>query len=109
MAAAMPFLGCSGTSEHPSSEVPYVPPQSGQPVVNSVAKGSCDEGASRKCSVILGTYDGVTSCFVGVQVCTDDVWGPCKDPETGAVAPNIGGAGGAGGSAAGSGGAAGGG
>jgi hypothetical protein len=113
-AAALPFLGCSGATEHPSSNVPYVPPQAVPPVVNSVATGSCDEGVERKCSVILGTFDGVTSCFVGVQVCTDNLWGPCEDPETGAVAPNAGGAGGAGaggagGSAGGSGGIAGGG
>jgi hypothetical protein len=96
MAAAIPaFMGCSAPSEHPSSDVPYSPPTTGQQVVNSVAHGSCDEGAERKCSVILGKYEGIVSCFVGVQYCADSVWGPCQDPN-GVVAPSAAGAGGQG-------------
>ena len=109
MAAAIPaFMGCSAPSEHPST-VPYEPPTTGSQVVTNVAHGSCEEGAERKCSVILGKFEGVTSCFVGVQFCVDAVWGPCQDPATGTVAPNSGGAGGqgaGGGTSGGSGGAA---
>lgn len=108
MAAALPTLmGCSAPSEHPSSDVPYEPPP-GQQVVTNVAHGSCDEGAQRKCSVILGKFEGVTSCFVGVQFCSENLWGPCQDPATG-IAPSSGGAGGqgvGGGSSGGIGGAA---
>lgn len=93
MAAALPILGCSAPSEHPSSDVPY-DPNSGQQVVTSVAHGSCDQGAERKCSVILGKYDGVVSCFVGVQYCANGVWGPCQDPN--APPPSAGGSGGQG-------------
>lgn len=110
IAAVIPFMGCSAPSEHPGTAVPGYDQPNNVPVSNSVAQGPCDDGAERKCSVILGKYDGIVSCFVGVQLCTDSVWGPCQDPKTivvhtggaggadsgGAGGANVGGAGGAG-------------
>ncbi len=38
---------------------------------------TCEEGETRECRVILGVHEGVTSCFVGVEICRDGAWGTC--------------------------------
>jgi len=43
-------------------------------------EGPCEDGETRTCKVDLGTHHGVTSCFEGVQTCTDGAWGACLDP-----------------------------
>ncbi len=40
----------------------------------------CQDGATRECKVDLGTHNGVTSCFVGIETCLDGEWGTCSDP-----------------------------
>jgi hypothetical protein len=85
--AALPaVLGCSGDERGtPGVHVSY----EGQNVPNlGVQKGPCGtEGDVKECSVVLGRYEGVVSCFVGVQTCIDGYWGPCgqaADSEDGA-------------------------
>lgn len=46
-----------------------------------VESGPCTGGASRECSIDLGTVDGVHSCFVGEQHCDDGTWGPCVEAD----------------------------
>ena len=41
--------------------------------------GACNEGDKRACHVTLGQHEGVLSCFVGLQFCTDGAWGECGD------------------------------
>ena len=49
---------------------------------DGVAEGDapCEDGVSRACRVLLGEHEGVTSCFVGVEVCLDGAWGDCGSP-----------------------------
>jgi hypothetical protein len=88
-------LGC-GSSEETTSRRPWSATggsSSTAPIEDTLA---CADGAIRKCSVDLGTYNNVHSCFVGCQFCQDGSWGDCVDcPDAGgaAGAPGIGGAG----------------
>jgi hypothetical protein len=45
----------------------------------SDASAACDEGSERHCKIILGSHDGVTSCFEGKQRCHDGFWGACGE------------------------------
>jgi hypothetical protein len=52
------------------------------------AEGSalCTDGAQRKCKVMLPETNGVSNCFVGVNICRDGEWGRCvsaPDPAAG--------------------------
>ena len=72
---------CSDPNDRPP---PYVSYDSGFTQINfGVVRGSCVEGAERKCSIQLGQHDGIVNCFVGVQVCLNKMWGPCEDPDGG--------------------------
>ena len=42
------------------------------------APGTCPSGVMRECKVLLSRQGSVENCFVGVQLCTDDEWGPCQ-------------------------------
>lgn len=53
-----------------------VPLLLGGPAV--AASGPCSEGEIRDCSVTLAEHAGIVSCFHGVQLCTDGVFGPCE-------------------------------
>jgi hypothetical protein len=46
-----------------------------------IETGPCPDGRVRDCTVDLGTYNGVHSCFTGQQRCYCGEWGPCVDPE----------------------------
>lgn len=50
---------------------------------------ACSEGDVRTCNVVIGEHGGVKSCFTGVRVCEDGVWGSCVDPAS--VAAGVGG------------------
>jgi hypothetical protein len=43
---------------------------------------ACIDGHTRVCRIALPTQGAVTSCFEGVQECTDGGWGDCVDPAT---------------------------
>lgn len=43
--------------------------------------GTCPPGVVRECKVMLGRHGDVQNCFVGVQQCSDDAWGPCLSPD----------------------------
>lgn len=43
-----------------------------------VAAGTCTTGDARECKVMLGRHGDVVNCFVGMQLCEDDAWGPCQ-------------------------------
>jgi hypothetical protein len=46
------------------------------------AAGTCSPGVVRECRVMLSRQGDIENCFVGVQVCSDDAWGPCQNPDT---------------------------
>lgn len=47
------------------------------PPTDDVETGACDGGDSRECRVWLPEINGVKNCFVGTQVCVDDLWSDC--------------------------------
>lgn len=47
-----------------------------QPLSNT----GCTDGVARECKVRLPSHNGVTNCFVGVQLCDNGAWGKCMDP-----------------------------
>lgn len=38
---------------------------------------ACKDGEKRSCHTTLGTHEGVTTCFVGVQFCVAGEWSEC--------------------------------
>jgi hypothetical protein len=118
LVAIMPaLLACGSASEHPNDIVSGYDQPNDTPKTTDVASGPCTAGATRKCSVILGTYEGVVSCFVGIQTCVEGQWSKCHSPDEdvtasggsggsagepsgSAGAENVGGAGGFGGTSA---------
>jgi hypothetical protein len=44
------------------------------------ASGTCTTGDARECKVMLAQHGNVVNCFVGMQVCEDEAWGPCQSP-----------------------------
>ena len=42
----------------------------------------CNNGDSRECHVTIGEHNGVVTCYVGVEICVDNAWGPCGDGTT---------------------------
>ena len=48
---------------------------------------SCTSGRTAFCKVIVGRHADVVNCFVGVQHCIDDAWGPCVEADAGAEEP----------------------
>lgn len=55
------------------------------PPTDDVKTGACDEGESRDCRVWLPEVNGVKNCFVGVQVCVDELWSSCLSDEDAAA------------------------
>lgn len=102
----LPFMGCGSTEDGGRKPGVYVSYEEQSLPQNGTVTGACREGTERVCSVILGKYEGVVSCFVGVQRCEDGVWGPCGHADAGTDPIGAGGAGVTSG-AAGAGGAAG--
>ena len=47
---------------------------------SDTASGNCAIGTSRACRVVLGIYNGIESCFVGMQYCDVGSWTHCIDP-----------------------------
>ncbi|HKY35795.1 MAG TPA: hypothetical protein VJN18_07650 [Polyangiaceae bacterium] len=43
--------------------------------------GTCPSGAVRECKLMLSRQGSIVNCFVGVQWCSDDEWGPCQSPD----------------------------
>ena len=41
--------------------------------------GPCEEGAIRDCHIPIGEHDGILTCYIGTQTCTEGQWGECKD------------------------------
>lgn len=46
---------------------------------SNVVLGTCTIGTSKSCRVVIGIYNGVESCFVGMQYCDVGTWTPCID------------------------------
>jgi hypothetical protein len=42
---------------------------------------ACPSGVARECKVMLSRQGNVENCFVGVQLCSDEAWGPCQSPD----------------------------
>ena len=41
----------------------------------------CTNLQVRECSVKLSAQGAVQNCFVGLQLCSDGVWGTCQEPD----------------------------
>jgi hypothetical protein len=85
------FCGCSGSG----ADEPYGPPPVGEEQIKvampalagaadaadaGAASGTCTTGDARECKVTLASHGNVANCFVGVQICDNDAWGPCESP-----------------------------
>lgn len=86
LAVALLCAACGGSErsdlpETSSSTFTPSQPVAGQPSTDDVATGACDMGESRDCRVWLPTSGGVKHCFVGTQVCADDLWSDCLSDE----------------------------
>jgi hypothetical protein len=44
------------------------------------AAASCVNDQVRECRVTLGAQGAVQNCFVGLQLCAGNQWGPCLEP-----------------------------
>lgn len=55
------------------------------PPTDDVETGACDSGEPRECRVWLPEVNGVKNCFVGTQVCVDDLWSACLTDEDAAA------------------------
>lgn len=40
---------------------------------------ACVADEKRSCHVMLGSHEGVMSCFVGVQYCVNEEWSDCSN------------------------------
>jgi hypothetical protein len=101
LAAAALALACSGGSDEPTHGRPRVTGSGGTSSAiggsgGQLDNGACPDGAVRDCSVDLGTFNGVHSCFKGQQLCHCTAWGPCVEA---AVLHSVGGTCGGGGAA----------
>lgn len=67
----LPPSGTGGSSEIPPTD--------------DVETGACDSGDSRDCRVWLPEVNGVKNCFVGTQVCVDDLWSSCLSDDDAAA------------------------
>jgi hypothetical protein len=103
LAAAAMVAACGGGSDAPGlARLGRVTGSAGTTSATGGAGGqvdgaACEDGTIRDCSVDLGTFEGVHSCFSGQQLCHCAAWGPCVEP---ADLYNVGGTCGGGGAGA---------
>jgi hypothetical protein len=79
-------FGCSGADgEHPApAGYDDARSQLAEPdatLWSEDAAESCPSGVVRECKVMLSRQGNVQNCFVGVQLCRDEAWGPCQSPD----------------------------
>jgi hypothetical protein len=55
------------------------------PPTDDVETGACEGGESRDCRVWLPEVNGVKNCFVGTQVCVDELWSSCLSDDDAAA------------------------
>ena len=76
--------GCGGADgEHPApvsdeEQAPLLEPAPVAPREAGVSADACPSGVVRECKVLLSRQGSVENCFVGVQLCGDEAWGPCQ-------------------------------
>lgn len=77
--------GCGGADgEHPApaahddEQTRLLEPASELAGEAGAAAGTCPSGVMRECKVLLSRQGSVQNCFVGVQLCSDEAWGPCQ-------------------------------
>lgn len=64
---------CSGGAEHPA------PAGEGSSNLLSDTREPCRENQKRSgCHIITAQHEGITDCYVGVQVCRGGAFGPCE-------------------------------
>lgn len=79
MGIAVPFLGgCGSTDSQRPAPMEVTTSMPGSNVAAVSAK--CETGAVQHCKVTRGEFQGVASCFEGVQMCFEEAWGPCGEP-----------------------------
>jgi hypothetical protein len=75
--------GCGGAAgEHPApayddEQAPLLKPAPESNGEADASAGTCPSGVVRECKVLLSRQGSVENCFVGVQLCSDEAWGPC--------------------------------
>jgi hypothetical protein len=76
--------GCGGADgEHPApaydaDQAPLLEPALEPSGEAGAPAGTCPSGVMRECKVLLSSQGSVKNCFVGVQLCSDEAWGPCQ-------------------------------
>ena|SRR5215207_8733531 len=77
--------GCGGADgEHPApaeydaEQAPLLDPTPELSGEAGADAGTCASGVVRECKLLLSRQGSVVNCFVGVQLCSDDAWGPCQ-------------------------------
>jgi hypothetical protein len=77
--------GCgAGDDEHPAPvDDDLARPHLAEPLPAALGEAGasgagCPPGVVRECKVMLNRQGNVVNCFVGVQLCSDEVWGPCQ-------------------------------
>jgi hypothetical protein len=59
------------------------------PATTPAASAECVAGERRSCKVALGSHDGVTSCFVGDEICSAGRFLPCGNPGPATLASDV--------------------
>lgn len=84
--ALLAVVACGGEGDHYSpavvsdEPVKVATPAAAASGEAGAAPGTCTTGDARECKVMLGQHGNVVNCFVGMQLCEDEAWGPCQAP-----------------------------
>lgn len=76
---AVGLASFGGSSCEAGGERPAVAEVSAPDVSRRVAMPPCEDGKIRECTVTLGEYGGILSCFEGTQICHNGEWDPCSN------------------------------
>lgn len=85
MVAALGLLAACGEDADPLGPPPPAPTpeirkgDTESPGTGAASRPACVSGATRACKIIVSEHEGVVTCFVGVQRCVGESWGPCED------------------------------
>ena len=87
LALVAPLLGACGNDESPPPPAPAhsdsalagssAPSADNTPASPTASTDSCTDNQVRECRVELGQQGAVQNCFVGLELCTNGVWGTC--------------------------------
>lgn len=78
---AMPlFVACGSDESPPPAPAPASESSAlaGASSSSASTAAACTDQQVQECRVELGQQDTVQNCFVGLQLCSKGVWGPCQ-------------------------------